>query len=73
MNDKNYTPLPLPSMNTPELATRLLNQLTDSCHELEEFGNAQFISLDEDNKKLIISLDYADPEETGEDTIFCNY
>lgn len=60
-------------MKVPALATKLLNQLTDTCHELEEFGNVQFISLDETNKKLIISLDYDDPEENGEDTIFCNY
>lgn len=60
-------------MKVPELGTELMRQLTDACHELEEYGNVEFISLDTVNKKIVLSFDYNDPEENGKETIFCNY
>ena len=57
----------------PELGTELMRQLIDTCHELEEFGNVEFISLDTDKKKIVLSFDYDDPEENGHETIFCHY
>ena len=38
----------------------------DSCH-------IEFVGLDTLNKKIIVSFDYADPEEDKNHTIFCNY
>ena len=58
-------------MRIPELATKLMNELTD-CSELESCG-IQFVELDTKNQKIIVSFDYADPETLAQDTIFCNY
>jgi hypothetical protein len=60
-------------MEVPKLGTELMRQLMDACHELEEFGNIEFISLDTEKKKIVLSFDYGDPEENGNGTIFCNY
>jgi len=58
-------------MKIPELGTELMNQLTDCCGL--DATNIQFVQLDTENKKIVVSFDYADPEETGDDTIFCCY
>ena len=58
-------------MNETELITKLMDELNesgelDSCH-------IEFVGLDTLNKKIIVSFDYADPEEDKNHTIFCNY
>jgi len=58
-------------MNETELVKKLMNELNESS-ELESC-NIEFVGLDTLNKKMIVSFDYADPEENGQDTIFCNY
>jgi hypothetical protein len=56
-----------------ELKEELLEQLRDACHELEEFGEARAVSVDENTKEVLIAFRYDDPENTGKNTIFCNY
>jgi hypothetical protein len=56
-----------------ELKEVLLEQLLEACHELEEFGEARAISIDEKTKEVIIAFRYDDPENNGNNTLFCNY
>lgn len=56
-----------------ELKDELLNQLVSVCHELEEFGDARAISIDQESKEVIIGIRYSDPENNGDITIFGNY
>ena len=57
-----------------ELAAKLLNELEDTCHELEEFSTLQVYGLlyRGKEKTILVALDYSDPEGKGA-TIFCNY
>lgn len=56
------------------LSNKLLLELLDSCHDLEEFSTVRIygIVLDDDSNKILFSIEYFDPEGEG-DTIFCNY
>ena len=58
-------------MKETELVAKLMGELNESS-ELESCG-IEFVGLYTINKKIIVSFDYADPEENGQDTIFCNY
>ena len=52
------------------LSEKLLDQLLEQCHELEESGDVRVVGINEKTKELIISVSYVDPENTGEHTIF---
>ena len=55
------------------LADHLLNELIDNCHELEEFSEVSVYGLDVRNKKVVISIEYDNPGDEEEETIFCHF
>lgn len=56
------------------LSEKLLAELLDGCHELEEFSSVTVYGLEEDEHTsgILFKIEYADPEGRG-NTIFCNY
>ena len=57
-----------------ELADKLLEELLDTCGEVEDYTDVEILGLDltdDSNKKLILSFVYDKPD--GNDTIFCKF
>ncbi len=58
-----------------KIAEKLKSELTEACHELEEYSNYEVYGLKDNNGEMsiLLEIDYSDPEQDGNLTLFGCY